>query len=199
MPLGRTANAIKIKTDGTTRAVNCACCTPPCPEITDYYITISEGMFNALKAGGSLSASGGGSESTGCSFSATESGTLAGGNCGGSAGVSSETCTGFQSIMTFAWGISKVGLEYRLSYGQGGITGQPSGSCFSAIYAPYNTPCYTVGFFTSWEADTNGGQGEFGFLTNVGTTTLTTSAGSLTFGIWNLDPSASAYLNINIT
>ena len=32
MPLGRTANAIKIKTDngGTTRAVNCACCSTPC-------------------------------------------------------------------------------------------------------------------------------------------------------------------------
>ena len=26
MPLGRTANAIKIKTDGGLRAVNCACC-----------------------------------------------------------------------------------------------------------------------------------------------------------------------------
>ena len=33
MTLGRTAsNAIKIKTDGATRAVNCACCsTCPCP------------------------------------------------------------------------------------------------------------------------------------------------------------------------
>lgn len=32
MVLGRTAsNAIKIKTDGTTRAVNCACCVPPVP------------------------------------------------------------------------------------------------------------------------------------------------------------------------
>ena len=31
MTLGRTAsNAIKIKTDGTTRAVECACCAPPC-------------------------------------------------------------------------------------------------------------------------------------------------------------------------
>lgn len=32
MPLGRTANAIKIKTDdGGLRAVNCACCVPPPP------------------------------------------------------------------------------------------------------------------------------------------------------------------------
>ena len=201
MTLGRTAdNAIKIKVeDGTTRAVNCACCTPPCPEITDYYITISEGMFNALKAGGSLSASGGGSEYTGCSFSATASGTLDGGNCGGSAGVYSDNCTSsggqqFQSSMTFTWTISKVGSEYRLGYGAGGAFGIPSGSCFNNIYPTF---CYTVGFFTSWESDTNG-PGSVP-ISNVGTTTLTTSAGSLTFGIWNLDPSASAYLNINIT
>ena len=30
MIVGRTGNVIKIKTDGTTRAVNCACCGPKC-------------------------------------------------------------------------------------------------------------------------------------------------------------------------
>jgi hypothetical protein len=172
---------------------------PPCPEITEYYIVISEAMFNALRAGGSVSASGGGSEYTGCSFSATATGTLGGGNCGGSAGVYSDNCTDdsgqqFQSYMTFTWSVSKVGSEYRLGYGQGGLFGQSSGSCYTNI-APTNL-CYTVGFLTSWEADTNGGSG---IITNVGTTTLTTSAGSLTFGIWNLDNMATAFLNINIT
>jgi len=197
MIVGRTGNVIKIKTDGTTRAVNCACCSSPCPEITDSYITISEAMFNALQAGGSVSASGGGSESTGCSFSAIASGIIYGGDCGGEAGVSSYACTSgdgqpYQSYMTFTWAISKVGSEYRLRYGAGGQLGIASGACFSNIYPPF---CYTVGFFTSWEADTNGS----GILTNVGTTTLTTSAGSLTFGIWNLDATATAFLNINIT
>lgn len=204
MILGRTpAGAIKTKTDGGLRAVECACCAPPfppCSEITEYYIVISEAMFNALRAGGSVSASGGGSEYTGCSFSATATGTLGDGNCGGSAVVYSDNCTSgdgqqFQSYMAFTWSVSKVGLEYRLAYGQGGLLGLNSGACFANILPPMNF-CYTVGFITSWEADTNGGSG---FITNVGTTTLTTSAGSLNFGIWNLDSSATAYLNINIT
>ena len=211
MTLGRTdKNKIKIKAEGGgLRAVNCACCEspfPPCPEITEYYIVISEAMFNALRAGGSVSASGGGSEYTGCSFSATATGTLGDGNCGGSAGVYSDNCTDdsgqqFQSYMAFTWSVSKVGLEYRLAYGQGGLLGLNSGKCFANInIMPPTLPpmyfCYTVGFITSWEADTNGGSG---FITNVGTTTLTTSAGSLTFGIWNLDNTATAFLIINIT
>jgi len=177
--------------------VSCKCC---CPEITEYYIVISEAMYNSLQDGGSVSASGGGSEYTGCSFSATATGTLGGGNCGGSAGVYSDNCTSgfgqqFQSYMTFTWSISKVGSEYRLGYGQGESFGQQSGACFTTIAPPMNF-CYTVGFFTSWNLDNNGGGG---FIYNVGTTTLTTSAGSLTFGIWNLDNTATASLNINIT
>jgi len=180
---------------------SCECCEVVCPEITDSYITISEGMFNALQAGGSLSASGGGSEYTGCSFSATSSGFIGGGNCGFEAAVYSDNCiTGvgqpYQSYMRFFWEISKVGSQYRLGYGSGGTFGTQSGACYGNIMPPTNF-CYTVGFYTSWELDTNG-PGSVP-LSNVGTTTLTTSAGSLTFGIWNLDPSASAYLNINIT
>jgi hypothetical protein len=157
-------------------------------------------MYNALRAGGTISASGGGSEYTGCSFSAIATGTLGGDNCGGSAGVYSDNCTSgfgqqFQSYMTFTWSISKVGSEYRLGYGQGGGFGQQSGACFTTISPPMNF-CYTVGFFTSWNLDNNGGGG---FIYNVGTTTLTTSEGSLTFGIWNLDNTAAASLNINIT
>ena len=205
MTLGRTAdNKIKIKVEnGTTRAVNCACCVPPCnpcPDITEYYIVISKEMFDSLQAGGSVSASGDGSESTGCSFSATASGIISSCNCGSSVGVYSDNCTDgvgstYQSYMSFTWAISKVGSEYRLAYGQGGLLGINSGACFANIMPPMNF-CYTVGFITSWEADTTGGSG---FLTNVGTATLTTSAGSLNFGIWNLDSSASASLDINIT
>jgi hypothetical protein len=196
MTLGRTpAGAIKIKKDGGLRAVECACCQP-CPEITESYIVISEAMYNALRSGGSVSASGGGSEYTGCSFSGTGGGTLSA--CGGdSTAFGGVTCTSagqeYGSFISFAWQIAKVGSEYRLGYGGGGAFGIYSGSCFSNIYPTF---CYTVGFFTSWNFDNNGGDG---FVYNVGTTTLTTSAGSLTFGIWNLDPSATAYLNINIT
>ena len=55
MILGRTAdNKIKIKTDGTTRAVNCACCVPPvvCTEYDELpgigYHQISAGMASTL-------------------------------------------------------------------------------------------------------------------------------------------------------
>jgi len=196
MTLGRTSSgAIKTKTDGGLRAVNCACCVT-CPEITEYYIVISEAMYNALKNGGSVSASGGGSEYTGCSFSGTGGGTLS--VCGGdSTAYGGVTCTTdaqeYGSFISFSWQIAKVGSEYRLRYGAGGLFGIQSGSCFSNIYAGF---CYTVGFFTSWNLDNNGGGG---FIYNVGTTTLTTYAGSLTFGIWNLDNTATAFLNINIT
>jgi len=200
MTLGLTSSgAVKIKTDGTLglRAVECACCESPCPEITEYYILISEAMYNALRSGGSVSASGGGSEYTGCSFSsATSVANLS--ECGGDVTVyGGVTCTTaaqeYNSYIGFGWQIAKVGSEYRFGYGAGGSFGSLSGSCFSDIYAGF---CYTVGFFTSWELDTNGGGG---VITNVGTTTLTTSAGSLTFGIWNIDSTATAFLNINIT
>jgi hypothetical protein len=154
-------------------------------------------MFNALQAGGNVSASGGGSEYTGCSFSSATSGSSLS-SCGGSVtAYGGVTCTTdaqeYNSYMGFAWQIAKVGSEYRFGYGAGGSFGILSGSCFSDIYAGF---CYTVGFFTSWNLDNNGGGG---FIYNVGTTTLTTSAGSLTFGIWNLDNTATAFLNINIT
>lgn len=52
MIVGRTAsNAIKIKTDGTTRAVNCACCGPKCyptPFNPSDYILISEETGNNI-------------------------------------------------------------------------------------------------------------------------------------------------------
>ena len=44
MTLGRTANAIKIKTDGGLRAVNCACCGSSC----GCYITMSASAQSAL-------------------------------------------------------------------------------------------------------------------------------------------------------
>jgi hypothetical protein len=145
-------------------------------------------MYNALKDGGSVSASGAGSEYTGCSFSGTGGGTLS--VCGGDVTVyGGVTCTTaaqeYNSYMGFAWQIAKVGTEYRLAY-------SGSGSCFSNIYAQN---CYSVGFFINWAMDTYGG----GPFYDVGTTTLTTSAGSLTFGIWSLDETATAFLNINIT
>lgn len=46
MTLGRTAsNAIKIKTDGTTRAVNCACCNP-CGNLPPVCLDSVEGIWS---------------------------------------------------------------------------------------------------------------------------------------------------------
>ncbi len=72
--IGRTANAIKIKTDGTLglRAVNCACCEPPLPCGPGYYYDmfgaliyadknnsyeISKGQYDLVQAGGTFNGS----------------------------------------------------------------------------------------------------------------------------------------------
>jgi len=72
--IGRTANAIKIKTDGALglRAVNCACCVPPVICGPGYYTDmfgatiyadkdnsyeISEGQYNLVQAGGTFNGS----------------------------------------------------------------------------------------------------------------------------------------------
>ena len=190
MTLGLTSSgAVKIKTDGGLRAVNCACCESPCPEITSDYIVISEAMYNALRAGGTISGSGGGSEYTGCSFSGSVTGYA--GLCNGSAVANGGvTCTidghSIESSIAISWEIAKVGSEYRILYSGGG-------SCMSDIYGVH---CYTVGFFINSGYDPAWGGAPF---TQVGTGTIATSAGSISFAIWNLDPSATAYLNINIT
>jgi hypothetical protein len=170
--------------------VSCTCCGGVvCPPITSEYNVISEEMYNALQAGGSYSATGYGSEYTGCAFSGTSSGTIASGNCGASVGVSGGvTCTiggvSYNSQIYIGWSIAQVGSEYRFTYYGGG-------SCFSGIYPGQ---CYTVGFFIGWFYDNISG-----FGTNVGTATITTSAGSMSFGIWNLDFSATAGLDITIS
>ena len=179
---------------------NCACCSS-CPEITSDYIVISEAMYNALGAGGSVSGSGGGSEYTGCSFSGTVGGYIVP-PCSGSVSVNGGvTCSvdgePFTSTLAISWEIAKVeiakvGTEYRIHYSGGG-------SCFSDIHSTTlgREDCYTVGFFISSGFDAVGaGQN---FLTQVGTGTIATSAESLSFGIYNLDPSATASLDITIT
>ena len=196
MTLGLTSSgAVKIKTDnGGLRAVNCACCTPPCPEITDSYIVISEAMFNALRSGGSVSGSGGGSEYTGCSFSGTAVGNTT--PCSGVAVVEGGvTCSAngspYTSSIAIFWNIAKVGLEFRIAYSGGG-------SCFSNV-PDWNLQfdiCYTVGFFINSGYDAAGGGGPFN---QIGTGTIATSAGSLSFGIYNLDYDATASFDITIT
>jgi len=171
--------------------VSCTCCGVVCPPIESDYTVISEAMFNALQAGGNYFATGGASEYTGCSFSGTENAIVPSGNCGAYAGVQGGiTCvtqgTDYNSFIGIGWNISQVGSEYRFTYNGGG-------SCWSDIYPPL---CYTVGFYINWSFDNLGPPGSF---SNVGTVTLTTSAGSMNFGIWNLDNTATASLNITIT
>lgn len=171
---------------------SCSCCVA-CPPIEENYDVISQEMYNALQAGGNYFATGGASEYTGCSFSGTENAIVPSGNCGGSAGVQGGiTCVdeggiGYGSFIGINWGISQVGTEYRFTYNGGG-------SCWSDIFPPL---CYTVGFFINWSWDNLGPPP--GSFTNVGTVTLTTSAGSMNFGIWNLDNTATASLDITIT
>ena len=51
MPLGRTANAIKIKTDnGGLRAVNCACCNPCPPFGCNYTKVTNTGLISLLNS-----------------------------------------------------------------------------------------------------------------------------------------------------
>lgn len=173
---------------------SCTCCGGVvCPPITSEYNVISEAMYNALQDGGSFNATGYGSEWTGCSFSGTSSGTIASGNCGAEVNVSGGvTCTAgldYSSFIRISWSISQVGSEYRFTYSGGG-------SCFSLITGQIEN-CYTVGFFIDWSWDNFGSPG--GIFTNVGTATITTSAGSMNFGIWNLDSTATAGLDITIS
>ena len=194
MILGRTpAGAIKIKTDnGGLRAVNCACCG--CPTITSDYIVISKAKYDALYEGGIVSGSGGGSEYTGCSFSGTAAGNTT--PCSGVAVVEGGvTCSAngapYTSSLAIFWDIAKVGTEYRIAYSGGG-------SCFSNV-PDWNHPfdiCYTVGFFINSGYDAAVGGGPFN---QIGTGTIATSAGSQSFGIYNLDSDATASFDITIT
>jgi hypothetical protein len=170
---------------------SCSCCGVVCPPIESDYTVISEAMFNALQAGGNYFATGGASEYTGCSFSGTENAIVPSENCGASAGVQGGiTCNSqgfnYRSSIGINWNISQVGSEYRFTYNGGG-------SCWSDVYEGL---CYTVGFYINWSFDNFPPPGSF---TKVGTVTLTTSAGSMNFGIWNLDNTASASLGITIT
>jgi len=72
MTLGRTANAIKIKTDGGLRAVNCACCPDPDPCNGDewnpwkeYGGVITKDQYLAWLRGGTISVGGTVSDSYG--------------------------------------------------------------------------------------------------------------------------------------
>ena len=168
---------------------SCACCEVVCPEITDSYIVISKEIYDALYEGGIVSGSGGGSEYTGCSFSGTAAGNA--GFCNGSAVVEGGvTCSDdgapYTSSLAIFWDIAKVGLQYRILY-------SGSGSCFSDIYDGF---CYTVGFLINSGYDAAGSGGPF---TQIGTGTIATSAGSISFGIYNLDPTATASFSIIIT
>lgn len=184
----KTQDGKVVLKDGKT---SCTCCGGICPEITRDYTVISKEMYDALKSGGNFFATGSASESTGCSFSGTENGIVPSGNCEASAGAQGgTTCvtqgSDYNSFIGINWFISQVGTEYRFTYFGGG-------SCWSDIFPPF---CYTYGFFINWSWDNFGPIGPF---TNVGTVTLTTSAGSMNFGIWNLDNTATASLDITIT
>jgi hypothetical protein len=192
MEVGRTStNEIKIKTDSPLglRVVNCACCGSECPTITSDYIVISKAKYDALYEGGIVSGSGGGSENTGCSFSGSVAGSVdfCTGDAIANGGV---TCTidgnPFESFIGIGWSIAKVGSEYRILY-------DGRGSCFSDIY---DDNCYTVGFYISSAYDAAGSGGSF---TQIGTGTIATSAGSISFGIYNLDFTATASFSITIT
>jgi hypothetical protein len=59
MTLGRTAsNAIKIKTDGGLRAVECACCAPACEDYSFNGLIITKEAYDSWRKGGTIQVSG---------------------------------------------------------------------------------------------------------------------------------------------
>jgi hypothetical protein len=184
---------------------SCTCCGGVvCPSIESEYDVISEAIYNALQAGGNYAATGSlrepgyGTSQTECNMSASSSGIIASGNCGASITINQQTCfasyTFNQAYIGFSYQISKVGTEYRFTYGYGGN--------FGSAYCPWDitsSTCYSVGYNVSWFLDNNPG-GLFCPIAGGGIT-LNTSAGTLgPFGIHTFCGFGSTgFMNITIT
>lgn len=201
MVLGRTAsNAIKIKTDGTTRAVNCACCVPPCPSESSspYGIILSEEQYNNFKSGGDYTMNAVLSENyTGqgsCSSNLNGSGVLIPNpSCGFGAEVREFKCGdgGYFGDAYFgvSWRVFKENDTnlYKLRYNGSG-------------YCPYPFFgfCYSVGYFVQDTYDYSPPS----YVIQIGSVSLTNKGLNVQLGVWSLDApvfNASASATINIT
>lgn len=180
---------------------SCSCCGGVCPPIESDYTVISEAMFNALQAGGTLSWNGGLDEGgffgpTYCSFTNSGNSALPSGNCGFYVLVegTNQGCTALPPadlpFIAFALSIYKSGNEHRLTYGG-------SAACFGPAFEPYNNFCYSVGWATGWSYD-NGFPPSPSIIT--GNININTSAGTLgPFGMWTFANAGTGYLDITIT
>ena len=202
MTLGRTAdNKIKIKVeDGTTRAVNCACCAPPCPSESPspYGIVLSEEQYNNFKSGGDYTMNAVLSETyTGqgsCSSNLNGTGILiTNPSCGFGAEVRELKCGdgGYFGDASFevSWRVFKENDTnlYKLRYNGSG-------------YCPYPFFgfCYSVGYFVQDTYDYSPPS----YVIQIGSVSLTNKGSNVQLGVWTLDApvfNASASATINIT
>jgi len=178
---------------------SCSCCTPvdPCtpPIALLGYNSISQAMYESLRAGGNyvanaiLNESSGGEDS--CNLSTSDAGIITPGNCGFEIQVSQQQACSpgvydDTAFINWSCNVWQEGGDYRLTY---------NGSAL----CPYNnfSMCYSIGYQIGWDAD-NGGN--LPFFSVVGNITINTSAGSLgPFGIWSFPGMSSGSLDVTIT
>jgi hypothetical protein len=205
MTLGRTpTGAIKLKTDGGLRAVECACCVPPCPSDSPspYGIVLTEEQYNNFKKGGNYTMSAVLSETrTGegsCSSNLNGSGVLAiDPLCEFYAEVREPKCVGGGSgdaYFQVYWRVfQETGTNlYKLRY-------SGAGYCPYLFFDEFFGTCYSNGYYFQ---DTFDSYSTPSYMVNVGSVSLTNRGTSFQFGVWTLDQpnlSASASATINIT
>ena len=201
MTLGLTSSgAVKIKTDGGLRAVNCACCTPPCPSESSspYGIVLSEEQYNNFKSGGNYTMNAVLSETYedkgSCSSNLNGTGILiTNPSCGFSAEVRELKCGGggFSGDAYFqvSWRVFKETDTnlYKL---------RANGSGYCPY--PFFGSCYSVGYFVQDTYDYSPPS----YVIQIGSVSLTSKGSNVQLGVWTLDApmfNASASATINIT
>ena len=201
MILGLTSSgAVKIKTDGGLRAVNCACCVPPCPseEPSPYGIVLSEEQYNNFKSGGNYTMNAVLSETFedqgSCSSNLNGTGNLIPYSpCGFSVEVREFKCEGMgltgEAFFQVTWRVFKENDTnlYKLRANGWG-------------YCPYPFfgSCYSVGYFVQDTYDYSPPS----HVIQIGSVSLTSKGSNVELAVWTIDApvfNASASATINIT
>ena len=202
MTLGLTSSgAVKIKTDGGLRAVNCACCAPPCPSESSspYGIVLSEEQYNNFKSGGNYTMNAVLSETYedqgSCSSNLNGAGVIIPNtSCWFSAEVRELKCGdgGFfgDAYFQVSWRVFKE-TDTNLYK----LRANGSGYC---PYQFFGSWCYSVGYFVQDTYDYSPPS----YVIQIGSVSLTSKGSNVQLGVWTLDApmfNASASATINIT